>query len=75
MNPRDSYTIEVDLGTGDSHAYLTVNHTDARGETWDLNAYGEPCRTEAELRDFIAELHTQGCFDAATRDALLEEVG
>jgi len=61
-------TYRVDLSA------LTVIHTDEHGEDFDLNAGGEPCGDEAGLEDFIRELHTQGAYDAATRDALLAEV-
>ena len=52
-------------------AALTVIATDENGESHDLNARGEPCATVDDLRAFIAELHAQGAYDAATRDALL----
>jgi len=53
---------------------LTVYRTDANGETFDLNAHGAPCADAGDLKDFIAELHGQGAYDAATRDALLEDL-
>ena len=50
---------------------LTVLATDANGESYDLNAGGEPCATAADLGAFVAELCEQGAFDALTRDGLL----
>ena len=61
-----SYSLNVDT-------VYTVVHTDANGEQHDLNADGEPCFTTADLAAFIGELHVQGAYDAATRDALLIE--
>lgn len=49
-----------------------IRHAD--GEDFDLNAQGEPCRTVGDLRAFVEELHTQGAYDAATRDRLLADV-
>lgn len=50
---------------------LTVLATDEHGETYDLNARGEPCRTVGDLRAFIRELYSVGAFDADTMAALL----
>ena len=58
-----TYAIDLDA--------LTIIATDENGESHDLNARGEPCATVDDLRAFIAELHAQGAYDAATRDALL----
>ena len=52
-------------------AALTIIATDETGESYDLNASGEPCVSADDLRAFVAELHNQGAYDAATRDALL----
>lgn len=51
----------------------TVIYTDDNGEQYDQNANGEPCTDKADLAAFITELHLQGAYDAATRDALLIE--
>ena len=56
-----------------SLSLLTVIHTAPDGERHDLNAGGEPCATLNDLRAFVVELHTQGAYDAATRDELLTE--
>jgi hypothetical protein len=65
------------VGSADAYkldlAHLTVLRTDEDGEVFDLNADGEPCTTMDDLRTFIVELCTQGFYNAATRDALLDE--
>jgi len=53
---------------------LTVIRIDLNGEGFDLNADGEPCESVSDLRNFVGELHEQGAYDAATRDALLGEL-
>lgn len=61
----DPMTHSLDLAT------LTVILTDDNGERHDLNAAGEPCKSLADLRDFIYELHGQGAFDADVMRELL----
>ena len=38
---------------------FTILVTDEQGETWDLNAQGEPIRTPDELIDFVWEIREQ----------------
>lgn len=64
--PDYSYSINIEA--------LTVEHTDRYGETWDLNAKGEPCKNVGELRDFIRELYHQGFYDVETRDYLFSQL-
>jgi hypothetical protein len=65
VSSADVYTLDL--------ARLTVLRTDKNGEVFDLNAAGEPCTTIDDLLAFIVELCTQGFYDTATRDALLDE--
>lgn len=41
--------------------------------TYATDESGEPCVSADDLRAFITELHEQGAYDAATRDALLAD--
>lgn len=59
-----------------SPADLTVYVTEtATGETFDLNADGEPCTSAADLRSFIRELRAAGYFGAAVEASLLASCG
>ena len=66
MTSSTTYRIDTDT--------LTVIATDEKGESYDLNAGGEPCATTADLAAFVGELCEQGAFDAAQRDALLAQI-
>ena len=55
----------------DGRTLFTVLYKDRDGE-YDLSA-DNPCESLDDLRDFIRELHDQGFYTAATRDALLNE--
>jgi hypothetical protein len=59
--------------TLDGATVYTVTHTDAAGEEHDLGWQGA-CLSLADLRDFIAELHGQGAYDADTMADLLATV-
>ena len=54
---------------------LTVIATDESGESFDLNATGEPCTSLADLCDFVIELHGQRAFDVDTMRDLLNDCG
>ena len=54
---------------------LTIYATDENGETFDMNATGEPCRSVDDLVCFVNEMHALADFcDDATRDALLAQI-
>lgn len=55
--------------------HLTVIATDENGESFDLNATGEPCTSLSDLRDFVVELHGQRAFDVDTMRSLLNDCG
>jgi len=56
------------------HDNLTIIATDEHGETHDLNAGCEPCKTTAELTDFALQLLEQGAFGADIADRLRAEL-
>ena len=55
----------------DGRTLFTVMHHHRDGD-YDLSAEN-PCESLNELREFIRELHAEGFYTAATRDALLNE--
>ena len=59
-----------------SLADLTVYVTEtATGETFDLNADGDPCTSVADLRSFVREMRAAGYFGAAVEASLLAACG
>lgn len=59
--------------TLDGATVFTVTHIDAAGEEHDLG-WQDACPDRDALRAFIAELHAQGAYDAATTAGLLATV-
>ena len=65
---KNQTTYRVDLGD------LTVLATYPSGETYDLNADGEPCTSTDDLRALITELQHVGYYSAAEARRLAETV-
>jgi len=59
-------TYSLDLAT-----FTVILTEENGGERHDLNAAGEPCKSLADLRDFIYELHGRGPCDADVMRELL----
>lgn len=60
------------VSTADLTVYVTETAT---GETFDLNADGDPCTSVAELRSFVRELRAADYFGAAVEASLLAACG
>lgn len=60
---KPTYDISV-TPHNDGGVIYTVLAKDEAGEWHDCNATGEPCRTKAQLREYIGELRDLRCIDA-----------